>query len=86
MLRLGDRSDRKRKSGSERSLEPDPRLGRSPRRSPRDSRKGPKTIVPAKGERLIWLKDAMADRLGAMRGPQETYSEVILRLVAMEAG
>jgi hypothetical protein len=27
-------------------------------RSPRDSRKGPKTIVPAKGERLIWLERA----------------------------
>jgi hypothetical protein len=34
-----------------------------------------------KGERLIWLEDAMADRLGAMRGPSEDYSDVILRLV-----
>ena len=34
----------------------------------------------AKGERLIWLEDAMADRLGAMRGPSETYSDVILRV------
>ncbi len=34
------------------------KLDRSPRRSPRDSRKGPKTIVPAKGERLIWLEMA----------------------------
>jgi hypothetical protein len=32
------------------------------------------------GERLIWLEDAMADRLVAMRGPGESYSEVILRL------
>jgi hypothetical protein len=34
----------------------------------------------AKGERLIWLEDAMADRLGTMRGPGETYSDAILRL------
>ena len=40
--------------------------------------------VTAKGERLIWLEDAMADRLGAMRGPGESYSEAILRLVEMK--
>ena len=34
------------------------------------------------GERLIWLEDAMADRLGALRGPGETYSDVILRIAA----
>jgi len=34
----------------------------------------------AKGERLIWLEDAMADRLGAMRGPGDDYSDAILRL------
>jgi hypothetical protein len=28
-----------------------------------------------RGERLIWLEDAMADRLGAMRGPGESYSD-----------
>ena len=28
----------------------------------------------------------MADRLGAMRGPDESYSDVILRLVVIEAG
>jgi hypothetical protein len=38
------------------------------------------------GERLIWLEDAMADRLGAMRGPMESYSDVILRLVKTEGG
>lgn len=31
-----------------------------------------------RGERLIWLEDAMADRLGALRG--ESYSDAILRL------
>jgi hypothetical protein len=32
---------------------------------------------------VIWLEDAMADRLGAMRGPGESYSDVILRLAAV---
>jgi hypothetical protein len=35
-----------------------------------------------RGERLIWIEDAMADRLGAMRGPGESCSDVILRLWA----
>jgi hypothetical protein len=39
-----------------------------------------------RGERLVWLQDAMADRLGAMRGPGESYSDVILRLVESEDG
>jgi hypothetical protein len=38
-----------------------------------------------RGERLIWIEDAMADRLSAMRGPGEGYSEAILRLVETEA-
>ena len=33
-----------------------------------------------KGERLIWLDPGVVDRLRAMRGPGETYSDVILRL------
>lgn len=37
-----------------------------------------------RGERLIWLEDAVADRLAAMRRPDETYSDAILRLVKME--
>jgi hypothetical protein len=32
------------------------------------------------GERLIWLEAVMVDRLGAMRGPGEDYSAVILRM------
>jgi hypothetical protein len=32
------------------------------------------------GERLIWLDRAVVDRLRAMRGPGESYSDVILRL------
>jgi hypothetical protein len=33
-----------------------------------------------RGERLIWL----ADRLAAMRGPGESYSDVIMRLATTE--
>jgi hypothetical protein len=32
------------------------------------------------GERLIWLEPNVVDRLKAMRGPGESYSDVILRL------
>jgi hypothetical protein len=39
-----------------------------------------------RGEVLIWLDDRMADKLGAMRGPGESYSDVILRLVAAGDG
>ncbi len=42
----------------------------------------PKLTV--KGERLIW-QAAVVDRLQAMRGPGEDYSDVILRLVELEA-
>ena len=38
-----------------------------------------------KGERLIWLDRAVVDRLRALRGPGESYSDVILRL-ASEGG
>ena len=34
-----------------------------------------------RGERLIWLEAAMVDRLRAMRGSGESYSDVILRLI-----
>ena len=33
-----------------------------------------------KGERLIWLDPGVVDRLRAMRGPGESYSDVILRV------
>ena len=45
---------------------------------------GYENATNANGERLIWLADAMADRLGAMRRPGDGYSDAILRLVAME--
>jgi hypothetical protein len=40
----------------------------------------------AKGERHVWLEPAIVDRLGAMRCPGESYSDVIMRLVEIEAG
>ena len=38
-----------------------------------------------KGERLIWLEPHIAAKLRALRGPGESYSDVILRLVELEA-
>jgi hypothetical protein len=38
-----------------------------------------------RGERLIWLEVAMVDRLGAMRGPGESYSDIIMRIATREA-
>jgi hypothetical protein len=38
----------------------------------------------AKGERLVWFKEAVVDKLAAMRGPGESYSDVILRVAAAE--
>jgi hypothetical protein len=41
--------------------------------------------VNNKGERLVWVDVGVANRLGAMRGPGESLSDVILRLAAAEA-
>jgi hypothetical protein len=41
--------------------------------------------INERGERLIWLDHAVVSRLRAMRGPNETYSDAILRLVKLEA-
>ena len=38
----------------------------------------------AKGERLVWLEQAVVDRLSAMCRPGETHSDVILRLAERE--
>jgi hypothetical protein len=35
-----------------------------------------------KGERVVWLEEVWVNRLGAMRGPGESYSDIILRLAA----
>ncbi len=39
----------------------------------------------AQGERLIWLDAAVVDRLAFLRQPGETYSDVIMRLVEINA-
>ena len=33
-----------------------------------------------RGERYVWLAPSVVDRLTALRGPGESYSDVILRL------
>jgi hypothetical protein len=38
--------------------------------------------VDDKGERYIWLPRAVVDRPRALRGPGESFSDVILRLAA----
>ena len=38
--------------------------------------------VDEQGQRLVWLNRTVADRLGAMRGAGESYSDVILRLAS----
>jgi hypothetical protein len=35
-----------------------------------------------RGEKLIWLERAVVDRLRSLRGPGESFSDVILRLAA----
>jgi hypothetical protein len=50
---------------------------------PRRSRSGPlgfEREADAKGERQIWLEPRALDRLKAMRGPGEGYSDMILRV------
>ena len=38
--------------------------------------------INERGERLIWLEPNVVKRLRAMRGPGESFSDAILRLVA----
>jgi hypothetical protein len=41
----------------------------------RDSRKGPKTIVPAKGEHLIWLEKGHLPKVGLRRRRDRLHGE-----------
>ena len=41
--------------------------------------------IDENGERLIWLEPNVVDRLRAMRGPGESYSDVILRIAEQQA-
>jgi hypothetical protein len=43
---------------------------------------GYENAVNERGKRYVWLEPNVVDRLGAMRGPGESYSDVILRLAA----
>jgi hypothetical protein len=47
-------------------------LAKSPPAGKSGARSAEEAEVTEKGERLIWLEDAMADRLGAMRKPGES--------------
>jgi hypothetical protein len=40
--------------------------------------------ITEKGERLIWLEPNVVDRLRVLRGPGESYSDVILRIAGRE--
>jgi hypothetical protein len=40
--------------------------------------------VVAQGEKLIWLDPNVVNRLRAMRGPGESFSDVILRIAGPE--
>jgi hypothetical protein len=42
-------------------------------------------ITQAQNERLIWLEPLVLNRLRALRGPGESYSDVILKLIDLEA-
>ena len=35
-----------------------------------------------RGERYVWLEPSVVDRLRSLRGPGESYSDVILRVAA----
>jgi hypothetical protein len=37
-----------------------------------------------KGEGTVWLDEVWVDRLGAMRGPGEDYSDVIMRIAGRD--
>jgi hypothetical protein len=39
-----------------------------------------------RGERLVWLDKPVVDRLGALRRPGESYSDVIMRMAKDEGG
>ena len=42
---------------------------------------GVEQAINAGGQRFVWLDRAVVDRLEALRGPGEDWSDVILRLV-----
>jgi len=45
---------------------------------------GYENAVNEKGKRYVWLAPEVVDRLRAMRGPGESYSDVIVRIAGHE--
>jgi hypothetical protein len=43
------------------------------------------TEANERGERTVWLEPVMVDWLGAMRGPDESFSDAIIRIAGQEA-
>jgi predicted CopG family antitoxin len=41
-------------------------------------------VANAQGEREIWIDEEALNKLDAMRGPGENYSDVILKLAVRE--
>ena len=37
-----------------------------------------------RGERTVWLEEVWVDRLGAMQGPDESFSDAIIRIAGQE--
>jgi hypothetical protein len=50
---------------------------------PADTQTWP-TSPPDQGDVVIWLDQAMLDRLEAMREPGDSYSDVIMRLATAD--
>jgi hypothetical protein len=46
---------------------------------------GFETEPDAKGECYVWLEEGWVNKVSALRRPGESYSDIILRLVEMEA-
>jgi hypothetical protein len=38
-----------------------------------------------RGERTVWLDEVWVNRLGAMRGPGESFGDAIMRIAGQEA-
>jgi hypothetical protein len=45
---------------------------------------GHENKIDERGQRLIWLDRAVVDRLRSLRGADESYSDVILRVTATD--
>jgi hypothetical protein len=45
---------------------------------------GYENATTARGERLIWLERSVIDRLRSLRGPGESFSDVILRMATQK--